>query len=88
MTFAELGLHPAILEALAVSGYTQPTPVQAQAIPAMLAGRAVGLWDDNRLKTVWQRKKEFRPTMPGENRERLLQQWRRAIERARRWEEE
>ena len=55
---------------------------------AMLAGRAVGLWDDNRLKTVWQRKKEFRPTMPGENRERLLQQWRRAIERARRWEEE
>ena len=20
---------------------------------AMLAGRAVGLWDDNRLKTVW-----------------------------------
>ena len=55
---------------------------------AMLAGRAVGLWDDNRLKTVWQRKKEFRPTMPGENRERLLQQWRRAIERARKWEEE
>ena len=54
----------------------------------MLAGRAVGLWDDNRLKTVWQRKKEFRPTMPGENRERLLQQWRRAIERARKWEEE
>ena len=38
MTFAELGLHPAILEALAASGYTQPTPVQAQAIPAMLAG--------------------------------------------------
>ena len=39
MTFAELGLHPALLEALTVSGYTQPTPVQAQAIPAMLAGR-------------------------------------------------
>ncbi len=55
---------------------------------AMLAGRVVGLWDDNRLKIVWQRKREFRPTMPGENRERLLQQWRRAIERARKWEEE
>ena len=39
MTFAELGLHPAILEALTLSGYTQPTAVQAQAIPAMLAGR-------------------------------------------------
>ena len=38
MTFSELGLHPAILEALSISGYSQPTPVQAQAIPVMLAG--------------------------------------------------
>ncbi len=55
---------------------------------AMLAGRAVGLWDDKQLRNVWRKKKEFRPDMPGENRERLLQQWRRAVERARRWEEE
>ncbi len=39
MTFAELGLHEALLNALAASGYTTPTPVQAQAIPAALAGR-------------------------------------------------
>ncbi|MFA7268406.1 MAG: DEAD/DEAH box helicase [Sterolibacterium sp.] len=39
MTFETLGLHPAILKALADSGYTDATPVQAQAIPAALAGR-------------------------------------------------
>ena len=39
MTFETLGLHPAILKALTDSGYTEPTPVQAQAIPFALAGR-------------------------------------------------
>ncbi|MFA7279277.1 MAG: DEAD/DEAH box helicase [Sterolibacterium sp.] len=39
MTFETLGLNPAILKALADSGYTQATPVQAQAIPFALAGR-------------------------------------------------
>jgi superfamily II DNA/RNA helicase len=39
MIFAELGLHEALLKALSDSGYTEPTPVQAQAIPAAIAGR-------------------------------------------------
>ncbi|MBI4742011.1 MAG: DEAD/DEAH box helicase [Betaproteobacteria bacterium] len=39
MTFAEIGLHPELLKALTDSGYTEPTPVQAQAVPAALAGR-------------------------------------------------
>ena len=39
MTFAEIGLHEILLKALADSGYTEPTPVQAQAIPAALEGR-------------------------------------------------
>ncbi len=39
MSFSELGLNPALLAALADSGYTVPTPVQAQAIPAAIAGR-------------------------------------------------
>jgi superfamily II DNA/RNA helicase len=39
MIFAELGLHEALLKALNDSGYTEPTPVQAQAIPAAIAGR-------------------------------------------------
>lgn len=37
--FTALGLNENILRALAVVGYTQPTPVQTQAIPASLAGR-------------------------------------------------
>jgi len=38
MTFAELNLHPAVLQALADCGYNEPTPIQAQAIPEALAG--------------------------------------------------
>ncbi len=38
MSFATLNLNSAIAQALAASGYTVPTPVQAQAIPAALAG--------------------------------------------------
>jgi superfamily II DNA/RNA helicase len=38
MYFNQLGLHPALLAAVEASGYTEPTAVQAQAIPAALAG--------------------------------------------------
>ncbi|KON81797.1 DEAD/DEAH box helicase [Azoarcus sp. PA01] len=38
MTFQELGLHEALLQAIATTGYTVPTSVQEQAIPAALAG--------------------------------------------------
>ncbi len=41
MRFAELNLAPQILEALAACGDDQPTPIQAQTIPALLAGRDV-----------------------------------------------
>ncbi len=40
-SFAELGLSPEILRAVTESGYTTPTPIQAQAIPVVLAGRDV-----------------------------------------------
>jgi ATP-dependent RNA helicase RhlE len=39
MTFSELGLSPALAEAVAAKGYETPTPIQAQAIPPILAGR-------------------------------------------------
>jgi len=39
MTFSSLGLINPLLQALDALGYTLPTPVQAQAIPAVLAGR-------------------------------------------------
>ena len=36
-----LGLAPELLRAVADEGYTEPTPVQAEAIPLVLAGRDV-----------------------------------------------
>jgi ATP-dependent RNA helicase RhlE len=39
MTFAELGLRPELLAAVADAGYTEPTPVQREAIPHVLSGR-------------------------------------------------
>ncbi|VFU08240.1 DEAD/DEAH box helicase [Methylocella tundrae] len=41
MTFNELGLSEKVLQAVEASGYTTPTPIQAQAIPYALAGRDV-----------------------------------------------
>ena len=38
MSFASLGLSEPILRAVAELGYTQPTPIQTQAIPAVLSG--------------------------------------------------
>jgi len=39
--FAALGLDPRLVEALAALGYEEPTPVQREAIPPLLAGRDV-----------------------------------------------
>src|SRR5438093_10338605 len=41
MSFQSLGLDPALLKAVQRLGYTSPTQVQAQGIPAILAGRDV-----------------------------------------------
>ena len=38
-TFSSLNLDPQILRAIEEEGYTEPTPIQAQAIPHVLAGR-------------------------------------------------
>jgi len=39
MSFDSLGLKAELLRAVGEQGYTQPTPIQLKAIPAMLAGR-------------------------------------------------
>jgi ATP-dependent RNA helicase RhlE len=39
MSFSDLGLLPELLRAVTERGYTEPTPVQARAIPEILAGR-------------------------------------------------
>ncbi|MGD9787639.1 MAG: DEAD/DEAH box helicase [Sulfuricellaceae bacterium] len=41
MTFADLGLSTEILKAITDQGYTEPTPIQAQAIPVVLEGRDI-----------------------------------------------
>jgi len=41
MSFADLGLCPQILSAVADQGYETPSPIQAQAIPAVLGGHDV-----------------------------------------------
>ena len=41
MSFASLGLCTPILEAVANQGYEKPSPIQAQAIPAVLEGKDV-----------------------------------------------
>ncbi|SDH81509.1 DEAD/DEAH box helicase [Propionivibrio dicarboxylicus] len=39
MRFDELGLAPDLLKAVSEQGYTEPTPIQAQAIPIVLTGK-------------------------------------------------
>src|SRR3546814_10531354 len=39
MTFADLGLSDELLQAVITAGYTEPTPIQVQAIPAILRMR-------------------------------------------------
>jgi ATP-dependent RNA helicase DeaD len=40
-TFADLGLRPELIEALAGLGYEEPTPIQEAAIPVLVEGRDV-----------------------------------------------
>jgi ATP-dependent RNA helicase RhlE len=39
MSFEELGLGPEVIRAISEEGYTDPTPIQGEAIPIVLAGR-------------------------------------------------
>jgi superfamily II DNA/RNA helicase len=41
LTFADLGLGPELLKAVEEAGYSEPTPIQQQAIPIVLMGRDV-----------------------------------------------
>ena len=41
MSFADLGLSDKVLQSVETAGYSQPTPIQAQAIPHVLARRDV-----------------------------------------------
>ncbi|MEP5569585.1 MAG: DEAD/DEAH box helicase, partial [Halioglobus sp.] len=41
MKFDQLGLSPLLLQALEEKGYSEPSPIQAKAIPAVLSGQDV-----------------------------------------------
>ena len=55
---------------------------------AYLAGLAVGVWrDQSELAAHWALEREFTPAMAEDERERLYRGWRKAVGRARDWEE-
>ena len=41
MSFENLGLRPEILNGVKSQGYTEPTPIQRQAIPGIIEGRDI-----------------------------------------------
>ena len=53
---------------------------------AYLAGLAAGVWSGTgELRRLWRCDTAFSPAMPPEQRERLLEQWHRAVGRSRDW---
>ena len=67
-------------------------PVRAETTAlgaAFLAGLAVGFWKDRaELAAAWSLDRTFRPAMDSSRRDALCAGWRRAVQRALRWETE
>jgi glycerol kinase len=53
---------------------------------AYLAGVGVGMWTIDQVASGWREKRHFEPRMSGDERERLLHAWSRALERALSWD--
>lgn len=67
----------------------RPVVIETTALGvAMLAGRAVGLWDDKQLASLWRPDRQFVPNMDGDKREHLLAKWSRAVLKASNWADE
>src|SRR5260370_16078492 len=53
VSFSSFNLHPQIAAGILASGYDEPTPIQQQAMPAVLAGRdVIGLAQTGTGKTA------------------------------------
>ena len=67
-------------------GVVRPKVTETTALgAAMLAGRAVGLWKDADLSSIWQSDCAFTPSMPAAVREKHLALWQKAVGRAKGW---
>ncbi len=67
----------------------RPEMVEITALgAAMLAGRAVGLWDDAALAKLHGATLQFAPNMKEVQRDRLYAGWKKAVSRALKWAEE
>jgi glycerol kinase len=53
---------------------------------ALLAGVGAGVWSQDRVVSDWRERARYEPRMSADERETLLAGWRRALERAMRWE--
>lgn len=64
----------------------RPVVIETTALgAAMLAGRAVGLWTDQQLASLWRPDRQFVPDMDAQTREHLLANWSRAVAKASDW---
>ena len=53
---------------------------------AYAAGLAVGFWKDcDELRANWGRDKEWKPSMPAQERDRLFTNWKKAVTRSFDW---
>jgi glycerol kinase len=50
-----------------------------------LAGIATGVWDSGQVETMWREAARYEPNMAGDERETLLAEWRRAVDRSKGW---
>ena len=64
----------------------RPRQVETTALgAAFLAGLGAGVWKDSDLENLWKLDREFEPKMSRDRADSLQAEWRRAVERSRRW---
>jgi glycerol kinase len=54
---------------------------------AYLAGIATGIWAEDEVEALWREAARYEPRMSEDERQSLLERWRRAVEKAKGWEE-
>lgn len=66
----------------------RPKVVETTALgAAMFAGLAVGYWNENELKDVWQEGGSFNPNADPETVKKTVEKWHKAVQRSLAWEE-